>query len=161
MLLRSGDLRQVSERRVTRSFRTSAKLAQQIPYYGQYLQMVDCQRRSRLLGYRWFQPTEMDMYMQTGQASLSSWFDKHNYALSNVDYVYVKLMNRLVLAENSSRPPNSWPLVEETLHPAPKYIGRAETSCQAGVHHMFGACSHDWMRPEIFYAVHLRFTNQI
>ena len=159
MLLRTGDLRQTEEIYINPSYTTYPMWTQQIPYHGQYLQMVDCQHRSRSVGYKWFQPTEMDMYMQHRQGSVSSWIDKHENRLQNVDYVYVNLVNRLVQVENDIDSQSAWRTLHEEQHPAPKYIGRTESTCEAGVHHMFGNCSHMRISTAILQAVHVRFNN--
>ena len=69
-------------------------------YYGQYLQLLDCQRRARSLGYSWFQPTEMDLYL--GMKMIAPPWVNSSTVSSQTTMPSMRLFHRTVLYEDSN-----------------------------------------------------------
>jgi len=157
MELRVGDVHQ-KKNSSAHGLLQSPMSMQQLPYYGQYLQLLDCQRRARSLGYDWFQPTEMDLYveMQNDSSSLGAFIDtvKPTY-----DAINIRLIHRTVMYENSNRTPLLWLKINETLSKiAPKYIGNTRSTCEAGVHTLFGDCNMKFVQE--LSAIHVRYVQK-
>ena len=158
MELRVGDVHQEKFSSV-HGLLQSPMSTQQLPYYGQYLQLLDCQRRARSLGYSWFQPTEMDLYlgMKNDSSSLSEFIDSVE---SNYDAINMRLFHRTVLYEDSNHTPLHWFVANETLSEiAPKYIGNTRSTCEAGVHSLVGNCKMKFVQE--LSAIHMRYVQTI
>ena len=110
---------------------------QEIPYFGQYLAHLDCQRRALSKKYTWFQPAEMDSFVNTNGTTPYALKDiMSQISLQQPDRVETlfQLVDRDAKEQMPHSNPLSWLVIQEAPRRNTRYAALTTTSCQACVH---------------------------
>lgn len=142
MVLATGDLEHLVSEGLELKTETLGVGRQELPYYGQYLALLDCQRRAIRQNFSWFQPTEMDLFVDTtpvaGVSSMRNFLRRFAQERA-YDEIHLQLTDRLVKLQTSAGP-LSWDIITQNVRHNSKYVAHVTTPCEACVH--FLCCDH-------------------
>ena len=165
MILRTGDIQRteiINASVVMRSMAgVSKKAKHQLPYYGQYLELVDCQRRALYHNFSWFTPTELDLYIDTSRSTHKTLGSDVRSLPAHIDQLLLPLADRLVHLKANETSSQTDVLKLPVEHEFPrqnfKYVARSTTLCEACVH--FLCCGQLDVKSDVISsirAIHVR-----